>query len=258
LFALDPEPEATERTEAEHRVAVARQRWEDLKKGQRPSELEALAARRKQAEVSLHLAELELKRVETLSKEKVASVDELDRVRTTRDFYLAQVAQLKAEIETANLGGREDLVQAAQAEVAAAQSAMARAEWNVQQKSQRSPVSGLVHDTLYRSGEWVAAGRPVIVLLPPTNLKVRFFVPQAVLPQMTPGLPINVHLDGVAAPVDANVNYVSTQAEFTPPVIYSRETRAKLVFMIEARFKNPDPSILRPGQPVDVTWSVVH
>jgi HlyD family secretion protein len=110
-----------------------------------------------------------------------------------------------------------------------------------------------VHDTLYRQGEFVAAGNPVVVLLPPENLKVRFFVPQEKLAQIKTGATVSVQADGAARAVSATVNYISTQAEYTPPVIFSRETRANLVFMIEAKFAAADAAELRPGQPVDVT-----
>jgi HlyD family secretion protein len=98
----------------------------------------------------------------------------------------------------------------------------------------------------------VAAGSPVVVLLPPENLKVRFFVPQEKLAQIKVGGPVSVKADGAARAVNATVNYISTQAEYTPPVIFSRETRANLVFMIEAKFSPADTAELRPGQPVDV------
>ena len=109
-----------------------------------------------------------------------------------------------------------------------------------------------MQDTLYRAGEWVAAGNPVVELLPPANIKVRFFVPQAVLPRIKTGQTVSVTFDGGQRAYSATVNYISTQAEFTPPVIYSRENRAKLVFMIEAKFSPADAAELRPGQPVDV------
>jgi HlyD family secretion protein len=97
----------------------------------------------------------------------------------------------------------------------------------------------------------VGAANPVAVLLPPENIKVRFFVPQATLPQVKVGGTVSVRPDG-SRPLNATVNFISTQAEYTPPVIFSRETRANLVFMIEARFSPADAADLRPGQPVDV------
>ena len=98
----------------------------------------------------------------------------------------------------------------------------------------------------------MAAGNPVVVLLPPANLKVRFFVPQEKLAAIKIGGTVCVKPDGAAKTFSATVNYISTQAEYTPPVIFSRETRANLVFMIEAKFSPADAAELRPGQPVDV------
>lgn len=253
LFELDREPEASLVRQAEEGVRQAEARLEDLRKGERPSELAAIEALRDQARSSLALAELELRRVQNLYRDEVVPIDELDRARTQRDLYEAQVARYTAELETARLGGRTDAIDAAEAAADAAKAELTRARWNLDQKAQASPVTGVVHDTLYRPGEWVGPGNPVVVLLPPENLKVRFFVPETELTRVQPGQAVRVRIDGAPAPYPARVSYVSTRAEFTPPVIYSRETRAKLVFMVEARFPSPDVATLRPGQPVDVT-----
>jgi len=106
---------------------------------------------------------------------------------------------------------------------------------------------------LYRPGEWVGAGKPAVQLLPPANIKVRFFVPESALPALHSGATVSVNFDGGSRAFPATVNYISDEAEFTPPVIYSQETRAKLVFMVEAKFAPADVAGLRPGQPVDVT-----
>ena len=90
-------------------------------------------------------------------------------------------------------------------------------------------------DTLYREGEWVAAGSPVVRMLPPQNVKVRFFVPQAIVGGLAHGRAVAIQCDGCGADIPATLTYVSNEAEFTPPVIYSNETRSKLVFMVEAR-----------------------
>jgi HlyD family secretion protein len=146
-----------------------------------------------------------------------------------------------------------DVVSAAQATVAAQKAASEKAQWAFDQKQQFAPANAAVHDTLYRQGEFVAAGNPVVSLLPPENLKVRFFVPQEKLPQIKTGETVSVHCDGAAKDFIATVNYISTKAEYTPPVIYSRETRASLVYMIEAKISPADAADVRPGQPVDVT-----
>ncbi|MNN69017.1 putative efflux pump membrane fusion protein [compost metagenome] len=111
---------------------------------------------------------------------------------------------------------------------------------------------GLVYDTPYRLGEWVPAGSPVVRMLPPGNVKVRFYVPEAVVGALRNGQAVQVRCDGCAAPVAASITYVANEAEYTPPVIYSNETRNKLVFLVEARPSAADAIKLRPGQPVEV------
>lgn len=113
-----------------------------------------------------------------------------------------------------------------------------------------SPVTGSVHQIYYRPGETVPASKPVLALLPPGNIKVRFFVPQALLPRIALGDKVEVSCDGCAAPIDARISFISRNAEFTPPVIYSLDERNKLVYLVEARAEKVDS--LRVGQPVDV------
>jgi HlyD family secretion protein len=110
-----------------------------------------------------------------------------------------------------------------------------------------------VFDTLYREGEWVPAGRPIVQILPPENIEVRFFVPEPVAGKLQIGQNIKVGVDGHNATVPATVTFVSTQVEYTPPVIYSDENRAKLVFMIIARPAADQAASLHPGQPVQIT-----
>ena len=197
---------------------------------ERGSEAAALDQARKnlaQAQANLVLSEAAFnRRVQLRQDQGVISAEELDQARAQRD--------------------------ADQAQVAAQAAALDKARWSFDQKQQFAPTNALVQDTLYRAGEWVAAGNPVVELLPPANIKVRFFVPQAALPKIKPGENVSVTFDAGPHAYPATVNYISTEAEFTPPVIYSRENRAKLVFMVEAKFSPADAADLRPGQPVDV------
>lgn len=180
-----------------------------------------------QAKASLALSEAQYARREQLrNDQEVISAEELDQARAQRDADQAQV-----DAQTA---------------------ALAKADWSFEQKEQVAPTNAFVQDTLYRIGEWVATGKPVVQLLPPANLKVRFFVPETALPKIQPGQTVSVSFDGDKHAYSAMVNYISTEAEFTPPVIYSQENRAKLVYMIEAKFSPADATDLRPGQPVDV------
>ena len=255
LFELERAAEATAVTQAEKNLAQTQAQLDDLNKGKRPTEIAALTAQLEQAKASLTLAESDLSRREQLGGGDVVSKEELDRVHSQKDSAAARVNQLSADLETAQLGARADAVRAAQAAVEAQRAALAKAQWAFDQKQQFAPTDAQIHDTLYRSGEFVVAGNPVVALLPPQNLKVRFFVPQGILPQIKIGQSVSVHCDGAPKDFSATVNYLATQAEYTPPVIYSRETRAEMVFMIEAKFSPADAANVRPGQPVDVTWN---
>ena len=224
----------------------------DLKKGSRPSELATLQARLDHARAAAELSKLELARQENLFNTKVIAASDFDRVRLTHEQNLHAVDELSASLATAQLGARSDTIAAAEADVSAAAAAKAHADWSVDQKSQAAPKAALVYDTLYREGEFVALGNPVVALLPPENLKVRFFVPEADFAALRAGAAVRVAITGVPAPLAAHISYLSPQPEFTPPVLYNRENRAKLVFMVEAVF-DADARDLHPGQPVDVT-----
>ncbi|HEY8506536.1 MAG TPA: HlyD family efflux transporter periplasmic adaptor subunit, partial [Gemmataceae bacterium] len=254
LFALEEEPERAARDEARRRLAQARANLEDAKKGKRPSEIEAIEAQLRQAQAALALSESELARLQRLHPTGAATVEELDRARSGRNQDAARVLQLEAELKTARLGARQDQIEAAEAEVRAREAALARAEWNLAQKRQAAPQAGLVFDTLYREGEWVSAGRPVVALLPPANVKVRAFVPEARVATVQVGDPVRVTADGLPEPFTGTVSFISPRAEFTPPVIYSRESRGKLVFMTEIVFDPETAARLHPGQPVDVEF----
>jgi HlyD family secretion protein len=104
----------------------------------------------------------------------------------------------------------------------------------------------------FRQGEYVQAGQPVVALLPPANIKLRFFVPESELAALKLGQAIRVRCDGCGAPVVATLSHIASQAEYTPPVIYSNSQRARLVFMVEAKPEPADAARLHPGQPVDI------
>jgi HlyD family secretion protein len=254
LFALDTTAEKAARDEAERRVVQARATWEDLQKGRRPTEIESLEAQLKQAKAALELSEVQLARQERLTGSLATTAEDVQRARAVRDQDRHRVTQLDAELQTARLGARTDQIAAAEANVHALEAALVKAEWELAEKSRTAPQSGIVFDTLYREGEWVAAGRPVVALLPPENIKVRAFVPEPRIGSVLIGDPARVTVDGTSAPLAGKVSFISPRAEFTPPVIYSRESRSKLVFAIEIRFDREIAAKLHPGQPVDVEF----
>jgi HlyD family secretion protein len=252
LFTLDREPQQTIVDQAAQRLAQAQAALEDAKKGKRPSEIESLEAQLRQAQEALALSEKEFARQEELFSSGATTSQSLDRARATRDQDRQRVAQLQADLKTAQLGSRSDQIAAGEANVRALEAALAEAQWNLAQKHQTAPQVGLVFDTLFEQGEWVAAGRPVVSLLPPQNIKVRAFVPEPRIAAVHVGDAARVTVDGVAEPLAGRVDFIAPQAEYTPPVIYSRESRAKLVFMIEIVFEPAVAATLHPGQPVDV------
>ena len=256
LFALEQVSEKAARDEAEKKLGQALANFEDARKGKRPSEIESLKAQLKNAQAALRLSVQEVTRQDGLKSMPGAAVEmEIDRARATRDQNLQRVAQLKADLHTALLGARVDQVAAAEAEVRAREAALARAEWDLAQKRQVAPKAGFVFDTLYHEGEWVAAGRPVVVLLPPDHIKVRTFVPETKIGTIKLGDVVQITVDGAHGAIQGKVSYISPRAEYTPPVIYSQENRQKLVFLIEARFDQDVARNLHPGQPVDVQFN---
>jgi HlyD family secretion protein len=252
LFALDDTQERAARDEAQSRLAQARATLEDLKKGKRPSEIESIKAQLGQAQAALALSEKDLARQEELSRSGASTPQDLDRARAVHDQNRQRVVQLQADLQTAQLGARTDQIAAAEDNVRALEAALAAAQWALSQKRQTAPQAGLVFDTMYRRGEWVPAGRPVVALLPPANVKVRAFVPETQIQALHPGDSVQVIVDGLPGPLAGRISFISPNAEYTPPVIYNRENRAKLVFMIEVTFDPQVAATLHPGQPVDV------
>jgi HlyD family secretion protein len=253
LFSLEPSPEKEALEQAQRRLSEGRANLADARKGKREPEIHSLEAQIKQARAALDYSAAELERQEKLNRVAGAgSADDLDKARATHDEDTARLAEMEADLETARLGARDDVVVALEANLRALEAAQARSEWELGQKRQAAPQAGVIFDTLYRQGEWVEAGRPVVVLLPPQNIKVRAFVPESVVGALHQGDHMTVHVDGVTNSITGKINFISPQAEYTPPVIYSDENRGKLVFMIEAVFDPETAAQLHPGQPVEV------
>jgi len=230
VFALEQESERAARLEAEQRMKASEARLENLGVAKRAPEIEALRAELKQAQIARQLAERNLAREEELVRSGATSRLRYDELRSAVERDRARVAEVEAQLRQAQLPvGRDAERKAAEGDLAAAKAALTQAAWRLEQKS-------------------VAA--PVAALLPPGNVKVRFYVPEAALSSLALDKELQVRCDGCPAAVVAKVSYISAQAEFTPPVLYSKESRTKLMFLVEARLEG---SNLRPGQPVDVT-----
>ena len=251
LFTLESEQEQAAVAEAQARVRSAQASLADLEKGRRPQEVAAARAQLAQARASLAQSEADLARTQKLVADKFLPPQQLDQAKAARDRDRARVAELTEQVSIAQLPARADQIAAAQAAVKAAADALAQAQWRVEQKAQSAPAAGRVVDTLYRPGEWVAAGAPVVSLLPPGNVKVRFYVPEQRVATIRAGQNVTVRCDGCGGDIVATIRFIASQAEFTPPVIYSRENRANLVFLVEAWPVQPHAA-LHPGLPVEV------
>ena len=251
LFALEDTSQLAARDEAAAKLRQAEAQLADLQSGKRPPEIEAIEAQRRQAVAMLRQAEEDFRRQSDLVRKGVAAEKALDDARAMRDQTRAKVAELDAQLVVARMPARTDAIRAAEAAVTAAKASLAQAQWRLGQMSGAAPDDATVIDTLYRPGEMVPAGMPVVQLLPAANLKIRFFVPEPRLARLAVGEKVDVRCDGCGAPIPATIRYIAPQAEYTPPVIYSRDERARLVYMVEAR---PDArrEALRVGQPVDV------
>ncbi len=258
IFALEREDEVAARRQAEQQLAAAEARLANLQTGKRAPEVATVAEQLRQAIAARELSLANLKRQEKLSAGGFGSGAALDDARTQLKRDQAQVAGLQAAVATAKLPARADEIRAAQADSSAARAVLAQAEWRLAQRAILAPVAGVVHDTYYVVGDWVPPGSPVASILPPTNLKVRFYVPETALGGLTEGQSVRVACDGCAAPVGAKIVFISNRAEFTPPVLYSRNNRGKLVYLVEAKPAPADADKLRVGQPVDVTLAAVR
>jgi len=253
VFALEQDSEAAARRQAGEQLRAAEARLENLKYGKRPSEVAAVAEQVRQAIAAREYTAAQLDRATKLHAKGFYSDAALDELRTQLRRDDAQVAGLQASVATAKLPARTDEIRAAEADAKAAREALAQADWRLAQRAITSPATGRVHDTYYVVGDFVPAGSPVASMLPPRNVRVRFYVPEPTLGRLQAGQEVSVACDGCAAPLAARIDFISDRAEFTPPVLYSRDNRAKLVYRVEARPAIADAAKLHPGQPVDVT-----
>lgn len=251
LFQLDKEAEEASREEVAARLIVAKAQAENTNKGRRQDELAITQAQLSNAQAQATLAQNDLQRQQQLVTQGFISKAKLDDALTNVKLTQARVKELTAALAVAKLPSRIDERKAAGANTDAAQQALRLANWRSAQKSQNAPVAGQIAEVFFRAGEVVAAGQPILSLLPPANIKLRFFVPEAEIATVKAGQQVQISCDQCGTGITATITRISTQAEYTPPVIYSNSQRAKLVFMVEAK---PDPASprLHPGLPIDV------
>jgi len=251
LFQLDNEAEAANRDEIAARVSAAQAQAENTNKGRRQDELAVTQAQLTNAQAQASLAQSDLQRQQQLVSQGFISKAKLDDAMTQVKLTQARVNELRAALQVARLPARVDERKAAQANVNAAQQALRQANWRNNQKSQLAPQAGQIAEVFFRAGEVVTAGQPILSLLPPSNIKLRFFVPESEIATIKPGQIVQVSCDQCSTSIQAQISRIANQVEYTPPVIYSNSQRAKLVFMVEAK-PMPNSTPLHPGQAIDV------
>lgn len=250
LFVIKPDQQAAQNEQAVAELSAAMAQAEDARKGQRPVELGVLAAEQAAAEARARDARATLARIEPLAAKGFVSKAALDDARASYDNASAQARAAGRRLDAARLGARSDQIRAADARVSQARAALAETGARLEDLAPVAPSPGRIEDVFYQQGEWVAANQRVVAMIPDDRIFVRFFVPETEIAAYRTGTKIGFSCDGCAGGLAATISYVSPRPEFTPPVIYSRESRDRLVFMVEAR---PDkPRMLMPGLPVDV------
>lgn len=252
LFRLDTQAQEAALAEADARIAQSGAQARNIATGARTAEIKALQARLEEAEARRDKAEADKARILPLVERGLEPKARGDAVRAEAAMAAASVNALTQDIAVARQAARPGEREAADAVTQSAQAARQSAAYQLSQRTVLAGVSGQVEEVFLKTGEFANPGAPVVALLPEGGLKVRFFVPQAQLTQIELGKRIVITADGLTSPVESHVSYISSRAEFTPPVIYSKASRDKLVFLIEAKL--PAGSGLKPGLPVEVSW----
>lgn len=234
-FTLDDRSENAQRNEAEARLNQATAQLEDLKAAQqRPEQIAVLKAQEDQARAQAAQAKTDLDRQKSLLERGYTSKAAFDQAQTTFDRATAALAEAQRQITAAELAARTAAINAAEAATRAGDAALAQANVALSKRAVTVPVKAKVQDVFFRVGEVVNAGQPVLSLLPPGNIKYRFYVPEPLLANIRLGQEVSITCDSCPPGLKARVSFISQTTEFTPPVIFSDEERAKLVFKIEA------------------------
>jgi HlyD family secretion protein len=237
--------------QAEAALAQARAQLADLQVGRRTEEIQVLEATVRSADAQADEKRRVLVRVQDLFKRGIATQAQLDEAITAVEVAQAAIGQAEANLAVAKLPARPEAIKAAENQVKQSEQALAQARWRLSKRTLQAPASGRIDDIIRNPGDVAGPTAPVISMLPDGAVKLTLFVAEPAFSSVAVGEMLSVHCDGCGADLKARVSYVSPDPEFTPPVIYSLETRQKLVYLVEARPEG-DASMLQPGQIVDV------
>ncbi len=242
---------ALEAARAHHAESLAR--LDNLTTGKRSEEIAVIEANRAAAKADLAQAELDLERATDLVQRGVQSQSALDQARTAHDVAFARLREIDANLQVAGIAARVQEIEAARRVVEAAAAVVADAQWRLEQRTLRAPAAGRVEDIIRYAGEMAGPSAPVLSLLTPRNRKLKLFVPQSMLSRLRIGDMLGLSCDGCAAALQAKVSFIASGPEFTPPVIYSVQSRQKLVTLVEGELLGAARE-LAPGQIVDIRF----
>lgn len=237
--------------EAEAALAQAEAQLANLKIGKRPEEIAVLKAAVDMAKAGEADAQRKADRLSDLYRRGTATQADFDTAETTLKTAVAKVEQAEANLAVGKLPARPEEINAAESAVKQARASLDQARWRLTKRVITAPAAGFINDIVRNPGDVAGPQAPVISMLPDGAVKLVLYLPERDFSSVKVGAMLDVRCDGCQPGLRARVSYISPDPEFTPPVIYSLETRQKLVYRIEARPVGDDKR-LQPGQIVDV------
>ena len=250
LAELDDSDAVLELHQATARLAQLQSQLRDITKGKRPDEIAAIQASLNAARAQLRESQLAYNRARDLADRGAVPKQSFDQAEAARATAEARVDELEANVETARSGARPDEIAVQVERVEEAKASVRVAQWHVDERRIVAPARGTISDIIRRSGEIAGPTLPVVSFLPEGAVKLKLFVAEAARSNLRPGVRLAISCDGCPAGIEAEVSYVASDPEFTPPVIYSVDRRQKLLYLVEAR-PVAASSILQPGLIVD-------
>jgi HlyD family secretion protein len=237
--------------QSEAALAQARAQLADLKQGKRPEEIAVLEAALRSAEAQAAEARRVMTRTEELKQKGIATQADLDKAATSLEIAEAAVGKARADLEVAKLPARPEAIEAAQHQVDQAEASLEQARWRLSQRRIIAPSTGRISDVIRHAGDLAGPAAPILSMLPDGAVKIKFYVREGEFSSIAVGGRLAVRCDGCPDGLTARVSYVAPDPEFTPPVIYSLESRQKLSHLVEAKPEG-NAAALQPGQIVDV------
>lgn len=250
IFALDPNPEALQIKQNQAEVLQAEKVHQDLKNPRRTPEIAAIKAEIEQIDAKIKLAQVQVQRFRQLYEKNASSKDALDRVVSQLEELQHAKEERLSNFQLANQGSRKEQIDAQLAQVQAVTARLQQTQWQLAQKTVYAPADGTIFDTYYLVGEFVPNQTAVVSLLSPKELRIEFFVPAEKLATLHVQQEITFNCAGCEYDNRAIVSYISPEAEYVPPLVYSRDNYDKLVFRVKANIVSATK--FKPGQPVTV------